>query len=524
MRLGALGFFSLAALFVFLKLILAGSYQNKKRLDGSLVAETKIGFTLNRPNVNVVDGLNYTNNLRGGGDASGPSCELQPSFDLLQVGNPEERLVGSNSLDKNLGLLTSTTPRYQVQFLAKQLLEAPDFSYRATSGKNEPCTYSSVHTAAGGPTVHFSGEDLYVTFSSSKFYFGDFSKDNTRFFKRLDYLKRALAVAGNPHSVTYQQNVIVDGVVYSNKIQGDHLEGTRALAANGRTRASAVAVAKPKYLHDLHTETRKQVEQDLIFDAQTESTGTITYVYGNRNKTNLSANHTIETYFFNCKRDSRIFLNKIDDKFFTTDVSRDDYIQAESDLLDLQQTSVLKMCREIGMSSGEMLANQKKRSVMNQCCTDVRRLITDIRSSVENARFSNEVFSVPKAQRFVDMMFNQLTDSRRFVRGVLKFYPAPANVEFHALTVKGNVLLSEQSLLARELWLVAENNGVCCNLVDKAFFTGHSAAQESLIASIALTEIDALGGVLGVDVYEQNTRTGGNRLPTNYSLTEEVYI
>lgn len=394
MRLGALGFFSLAALFVFLKLILAGSYQNKKRLDGSLVAETKIGFTLNRPNVNVVDGLNYTNNLRGGGDASGPSCELQPSFDLLQVGNPEERLVGSNSLDKNLGLLTSTTPRYQVQILAKQLLEAPDFSYRATSGKNEPCTYSSVHTAAGGPTVHFSGEDLYVTFSSSKFYFGDFSKDNTRFFKRLDYLKRALAVAGNPHSVTYQQNVIVDGVVYSNKIQGDHLEGTRALAANGRTRASAVAVAKPKYLHDLHTETRKQVEQDLIFDAQTESTGTITYVYGNRNKTNLSANHTIETYFFNCKRDSRISLNKIDDKFFTTDVSRDDYIQAESDLLDLQQTSVLKMCREIGMSSGEMLANQKKRSVMNQCCTDVRRLITDIRSSVENARFSNEVFSV----------------------------------------------------------------------------------------------------------------------------------
>lgn len=240
--------------------------------------------------------------------------------------------------------------------------------------------------------------NYHITVSMSNIQYSDFPHDFGVFKGRLSFINNKLRSVGNTHIFEYQETVLMEGrTVLMKNLTLDHPEGSKALAATGRTREEGIGTTKPKPLHDMHTATRIEVEHRNLFRAIINDENVITgWTFLNGNRTSLSKGDTIDAYFRLRIEDSGTSIDLIPDTYFTSTETVSQYKKAELQPLESAKIEYLEKWYNRGLHHKQILPDMKMHSVFNQSQIDTNRFISDLKNFQFNcAKPNSKEFIVP---------------------------------------------------------------------------------------------------------------------------------
>ena len=140
---------------------------------------------------------------------------------------------------------------------------------------------------------------------------------------------------------------MVDGnMVDFGKINGDHVEGEKALAATRRTKERTIVVSKNNKIHKAQTEARREIELEALYNRHTDSKGLVSWGFGRgKNRTYLSLGHTIHTYYDIQYSDSIESLKCVPDSCFNEIETRKDFQEIEPRAILAQKKRFIERMR-----------------------------------------------------------------------------------------------------------------------------------------------------------------------------------
>ena len=546
-----------------------------------IVCTTPIGFVMPSENSNVelsaaaenfteastnVEGMPASCNLNlvGGQIIPGPplgasSSSQRATTNPLLIGTDLNLFTEQNDTN-NLSLsdlslenvtvslenVTPLTSKEEVGNMLKKELEKPTFTLINKDGKKEKANYVSYKKKAGGFKVTVDPSNSHVTISQNKIQYSDFPKDFGTFNKRLSFINDQLKEKGNYHIFQLQGEVVVQELVGSSgeytvekrtvktgKMNVDHPEGSKALAATNRTKEQAVGIIKPETLHNMHTAIRKTVENSHMFEAVRTGKNSVTYKFLHTNRTFLSQGHTMETYFDFRVEDSGKSLDLVPDSFFTPTESREHYKTAEAEAIIIAKDDYLNVCNDQGIAPRQMLPDMKMRSTFNQAETDTNRFLYDLRSSKTRCDMPNskETIIPSLVEKQGSRVVTHNTVVRLIIRGTKRLFGMEGDPDFgQTLIGRCDRLLTIQSDKMRKLNNVLIDNGVTLGPDYLDIFETHAPGAgspvvgefEEKVANMSLKVYDNLIGQVGGDIYDQPRIQALYKLGNRYILTRKL--
>lgn len=435
--------------------------------------------------------------------------------------------------------ILSANMKSQFESTIKELLASPTFSYTNKKGEEQTLNYAN-STFRLRPEVQCDLANHFVSFNGTISTYRYYKSDYTCFNKRVKCIQKILSEFSNNELILefkVQQEVFIPNGKGSVDFSpdGDHIEGIRALRATNRTKYDTLVVVKPHYVHLRQTKERTTIESERIQHVEKCKVDN-KEVLVTGNKTYLSKDHTIETYFNFRIEDSRKCYNSIPDDYFPENCFRNLLIEAENKALSIQKNIYLKSLADEGLNERDTLVNMKAQSAMNQCIDDITRLDTKLRIASEHwlnqNSETNQVCSPANIGKWAAIVLNQALDCNIFIKGLRYNFAAPfEKYHYNALSRNLEILLITQESPVNRL--VGAFGRCNVTLAPDSFtsFTPYpiedrnipenAKRREEIARLSSLEELDNRGARLQVDCFEGTMRTFPNKLPKNYSITEE---